>query len=61
MPPAEVVRTIEQVRDVDLVNVPVWDQQPLDGDGLQQELAEVTDSLEAGRASECWRASADVP
>jgi GNAT superfamily N-acetyltransferase len=44
----EVVRTLEQVRDVDLVNVPVWEQQPLDDDGLQQELAEVTESLEAG-------------
>ncbi|MFE6735532.1 GNAT family N-acetyltransferase [Microbacterium sp. NPDC057650] len=47
----EVVRTLDQVRDVDLVNVPVWGQQPLDDDGLQRELAEVTTALEAGEGA----------
>ncbi|MFJ6534001.1 hypothetical protein [Microbacterium sp. NPDC091662] len=42
----EVVRTREQVRDVDAINVPVWQQQPLDAQGLQEELAEVTTALE---------------
>lgn len=43
----EVVSTLEQVRDVDAVNVPVWQQQPLDVQGLHAELAEVTAALEA--------------
>lgn len=43
----EVVRTGEQVRDVDTVNVPVWHQLPLDEEGLQAELAEVTAALES--------------
>ncbi|MFE6995805.1 GNAT family N-acetyltransferase [Microbacterium sp. NPDC057659] len=47
----EVVRTLAQVRDVDLVNVPVWKQQPLDAEGLQQELAEVTHALETGEGA----------
>ncbi|MFC5433636.1 hypothetical protein [Microbacterium suwonense] len=45
---AEVVRTLEQVREVDAVNVPVWEQQPLSEQGLQEELAEVTAALESG-------------
>lgn len=44
----EVVRALEQVRDVDAVNVPVWEQQPLSEQGLQEELAEVTAGLESG-------------
>ncbi|MFC4140011.1 MULTISPECIES: hypothetical protein [unclassified Microbacterium] len=44
---AEVVRTLEQVREVDLVNVPVWEQHPLDEAGLQEELNEVTAALDA--------------
>ena len=44
----EVVRTLEQVRDVDTVNVPVWQQRPLDAEGLQAELAEVTAAFESG-------------
>ncbi|WEF21790.1 hypothetical protein [Microbacterium maritypicum] len=43
----EVVRTLEQVRAVDTVNVPVWEQRPLDAEGLQAEFAEVTAALEA--------------
>lgn len=43
----EVVRTLEQVRAVDTVNVPVWQQRPLDAEGLQAEFAEVTAALEA--------------
>lgn len=43
----EVVRTLDQVRDLDGVNVPVWKQQPLDDDGLREELAEVTAALAA--------------
>lgn len=42
----EIVRTREQVRDVDAINVPVWQQQPLDAQGLREELAEVTTALE---------------
>lgn len=45
---AEVVRTLDQVRDVDAINVPVWEQQPLDEDGLRVEYEEVTASLAAG-------------
>lgn len=44
---AEVVRTLEQVREVDAINVPVWQQQALDDEGLRVELAEVTSTLEA--------------
>ncbi len=43
----EVVRTLGQVLDVDAVNVPVWQQQPLDAEGLQVEFAEVSAALEA--------------
>lgn len=43
----EVVRTLEQVHAVDTVNVPVWQQRPLDAEGLQAEFAEVTAALEA--------------
>lgn len=43
----EVVRTLEQVRAVDTVTVPVWQQRPLDAEGLQAEFAEVTAALEA--------------
>ena len=43
----EVVRTLEQVRAVDTVNVPVWQQRPLDAESLQAEFAEVTAALEA--------------
>jgi hypothetical protein len=45
---AEVVRTLEQVREVDAINVPVWQQQPLDDPGLRLELEEITSTLEAG-------------
>jgi GNAT superfamily N-acetyltransferase len=44
----EVVRALEQVREVDSVNVPVWEQAPLDEEGLRAELAEITADLEAG-------------
>jgi len=44
---AEVVRTLEQVREVDAINVPVWEQAPLDEEGLRVELAEVSASLQA--------------
>jgi len=45
---AEIVRTLEQVRDVDSVNVPVWEQAALDDEGLRTELAEVSAALDAG-------------
>lgn len=45
---AEVVRTLEQVREVDAINVPVWEQSPLDEDGLRIELSEVSAALDAG-------------
>lgn len=46
---AEVVRTLEQVREVDAINVPVWEQAPLDEEGLRVELSEISAALEAGR------------
>lgn len=45
---AELVRTIEQVRDVDAINAPVWQQAPLDAQGLRDELAEIEVGLAAG-------------
>ncbi|MHC9046176.1 hypothetical protein ACYX8G_16445 [Microbacterium saperdae] len=45
---AEIVRTLEQVREVDAINVPVWEQSPLDDAGLADELAEVLSGLAAG-------------
>ncbi|SJN42533.1 acetyltransferase, GNAT family [Microbacterium esteraromaticum] len=48
---AELVHTIEQVREVDTVNVPVWDQQPLNDEGMQEELAEVTTALASGEGA----------
>jgi hypothetical protein len=48
---AEVVRTLEQVREVDAVNVAVWDQHPLDEQGLRDELDEVSSGLESGEGA----------
>lgn len=45
---AEVVRTLDQIREVDAINVPVWQQQPLDDQGLMAEFEEVTSTLAAG-------------
>lgn len=45
---AEVVRTLEQVREVDAINVPVWEQAPLDDAELADELAEVLSGLADG-------------
>lgn len=45
---AEIVRTLEQVREVDAINVPVWGQTPLDEAGLRDELDEVTAGLDTG-------------
>lgn len=44
----EIVRTLDQVREVDAINVPVWEQVPLDEEGLRAELAEVTGGRESG-------------
>ncbi|UWF77811.1 MULTISPECIES: hypothetical protein [Microbacterium] len=43
----EVVRTLQQVREMDAVNVPVWEQEPLDEDGLRAELDEISAALAA--------------
>lgn len=43
----EVVRTLDQVREVDSINVPVWQQRPLDEAGLRAELDEITAHLTA--------------
>lgn len=48
---AEVVSTLDQVREVDTINVPVWEQEPLDEAGLRAELAEVIDGLEFGEGA----------
>lgn len=45
---AEIVRTLAQVRQMDAINVPVWEQEPLDEDGLQVERDEVVAGLAAG-------------
>ena len=45
---AEVVRTRDQLREIDAINVPVWEQQPLDEDGLDAEFAELTAALSTG-------------
>lgn len=42
-----VVRTLADVRDVDAINVPVWEQAPLDAAGLEAERAEVAADAEA--------------
>ncbi|MFF7291548.1 hypothetical protein ACFY9N_03350 [Microbacterium sp. NPDC008134] len=50
-PPAdttvEVVTTLPQIREVDAINVAVWEQLPLDESGLSEELDEVAGSLVA--------------
>ncbi|WP_226531898.1 GNAT family N-acetyltransferase [Microbacterium paraoxydans] len=46
---AEIVRTLEQVREVDAITVPVWEQEPLDEDGVRVERDEVVAGLNAGR------------
>ncbi|WP_309127539.1 hypothetical protein [Microbacterium sp.] len=48
---AEIVRTVDQVREVDAINVPVWEQEPLDEDGLRDEHAEVTTGLIEGQGA----------
>ncbi|WP_217182851.1 hypothetical protein [Streptomyces sp. AC495_CC817] len=45
---AEIVNTLAQVREVDGINVPVWEQQPLDDEGLRVELDEITAARETG-------------
>lgn len=46
---AEVVRTIDQLREVDRIDVVVWDQQgPLSEQGLREELDENAESLASG-------------
>lgn len=51
---AESIRTLEQIREMDAINVAVWEnQQPLDEQGLQEEFvenAEAWASGEGGRA-----------
>lgn len=47
----EIVHTLEQVREVDRINVPVWEQAPLDDEGLRVELSEVTGQYEAGEGA----------
>jgi len=42
---AEIVRTAGHVREVDAINVSVWDQRPLDDDGVREELSEVERNL----------------
>lgn len=45
---AEVVRSIEQVREVDAINVAVWAQAPLDEEGLRIEFSDISTALAAG-------------
>lgn len=45
---AQIVRTLDQVREIDAINVPVWEQSPLDEAGLADELAEVLAGLADG-------------
>lgn len=45
---AEIVRSLDQVREVDAINVPVWGQAALDEDGLRVEHDEVLAALASG-------------
>lgn len=45
---AEIVSTLAQVREVDAINVPVWEQAALDEGGLRVELEEVVSNLDSG-------------
>jgi GNAT superfamily N-acetyltransferase len=45
---AELIRTLAQVREADAINVPVWEQDPLDEEGLRAELADVHEALASG-------------
>lgn len=45
---AETIRTVEQIRAADAVNVPVWGQEPLDEAGVRSELTEISAELAAG-------------
>ncbi len=58
---ARIVRTLADVRDVDAVNVPVWDQAPLNEAGLESELAEITADGEAGTGFRVVAAIDDRP
>lgn len=44
----EIVSTLAQVREVDAINVPVWEQAALDEGGLRIELEEVVSNLDSG-------------
>lgn len=44
----EIVRTLAHVREMDAVDVPVWEQQPLEADGLRAEHAEIQSALASG-------------
>ena len=44
----EIVRTAEQVHEIDGINVEVWEQSPLDERGLVEELTEIVADLRAG-------------
>lgn len=48
---AELVHTLDQVREVDAINVLVWEQDALDGSGLRVELDEVVSEYAAGRGA----------
>lgn len=45
---AEVVRTVDQLREVDAIDVAVWGQHPLDEQSLQTEFAETAQALADG-------------
>lgn len=45
---AEIVRTLDQVREVDAINVAVWEQTALDDEGLRVEWEEVVAGLASG-------------
>lgn len=45
---AEIVDTLDQLREVDAIDAAVWGQTPLDEDGLRAELADTTAAIDAG-------------
>jgi len=47
----EIVRTADQIREVDGINAEVWEQDPLDEDGLAEELTEIAAGLRGGKGA----------
>lgn len=55
---AEIVRTLDQVREVDAINVPVWEQSPLDDAGWPTSSPRCSPAWPPVKESACWVVSA---